>query len=76
MCPLLLLFLSPCDTHATLYLQEFPSVVQLPVHLRDRQFVVFNATRTASAEQVEHDAKDTRLTAFFKANQRYLFALC
>lgn len=42
--------------------------MQLPVHLRDEQFVVFNTTENQTIEQLQQDAKETRLTAFFKAN--------
>ena len=44
--------------------------MQLQVHLKNEQFVVFDPTQTASSTQ----RSDTHLTAFFKANERYTFA--
>lgn len=50
------------------FVQEYPSVVQLPVHLRDEQFVVFNSS-TSTLDQLEQDMKDTKLTTCFDANR-------
>ena len=44
---------------------------QLQVHLKNKQFVVFNSNDSLSLQCTFDECSDTQLMAFFKANQTY-----
>jgi hypothetical protein len=51
---------------------EKPNVIRLQVHLPDQQLVIFEEDEENMDEVAERAAqKDTTLTAFFKANEKY-----
>ena len=49
--------------------QESPTVYRLPVHLKDEQMVFFHADDEAEDVADRAEGKDTKLMAWFKANQ-------
>ena len=53
--------------------EEFPNIVRLQVHLPDQQLVTWNAETAANVQAVvdQQADKDTKLTAYFKANAMY-----
>ena len=53
------------------FIQEFPAVQQLQVHLENEQYVVFNSNDGSSLARASDEVKDTQLTAYFKANELY-----
>ena len=51
--------------------KEFPAVTQLPVHLEHEQNVCFTGGDIGSLRRASQTPVDSKLTAYFKANQRY-----
>ena len=57
--------------HTEIVCKEFPAVTQLPVHLEDEQNIFFTGGDIGSLRRASETPVDNKLTAYFKANQKY-----
>jgi len=70
-------YVSACESLWRLYQfkmhEESPNIVRLQVHLPNQQLITWNEDETPAVQTVieEQGAKDTTLTAYFKANAQY-----
>jgi len=70
-------YVSACESLWRLYQfkmhEESPNIVRLQVHLPIQQLITWNEDETPAVQTVieEQGAKDTTLTAYFKANAQY-----
>ena len=53
--------------------EEVPNITRLPVHLPGHQSITWNADRTPNIQAImdQQGSKDTKLTAYFKANAQH-----
>lgn len=57
--------------HTEIIHKEFPAITQLPVHVEDEKNVFFTRGDIGSLRQASETPVDSKLRAYFKANQKY-----